>query len=52
MLKSLKGPRIGTKLMLLGLTLLFALAQTPLMRRHHLATEEVSGEETATPGED
>ena len=37
---------------ILGLTLLFALAQTPLMRRHHLATEGASGEETATPGED
>jgi intracellular septation protein len=37
---------------ILGLTLLFALAQTPLMRRHHLATEEAGGEETAPPGED
>jgi intracellular septation protein len=37
---------------ILGLTLLFALAQTPLMRRHHLAAEEAGGDEAATPGED
>ncbi len=37
---------------ILGLTLIFALAQTPLMRRHHLAAEEAVGEEAATPGED
>jgi intracellular septation protein len=37
---------------ILGLTLLFALAQTPLMRRHHLATEEAGGEGSANPGED
>jgi intracellular septation protein len=37
---------------ILGLTLLFALAQTPLLQRHHLATEEAGGEETASPGED
>lgn len=37
---------------ILGLTLVFALAQTPLMRRHHLAAETASGKETAAPGED
>ena len=37
---------------ILGLTLVFALAQTPLMRRHHVAAEAVSGKETATPGDD
>jgi intracellular septation protein len=37
---------------LLGLTLLFALAQTPLMRRHHLATEATETTEGASPGED
>ena len=45
---------------ILGLTLLFALSQTPLMRRHHLAPEEAGegapeaaeGEGTAAPGED
>jgi intracellular septation protein len=37
---------------LLGLTLVFAFAQTPLMRRHHLATEAVSGDETARSGKD
>jgi intracellular septation protein A len=36
---------------LLGLTLVFAFAQTPLMRRHHLATEAASGDETAQSGE-
>ncbi len=36
---------------ILGLTLVFALAQTPLMRRHHLATPEAAGE-SAPPGED
>lgn len=30
---------------ILGLTLVFALAQTPLMRRHHLASEETPGED-------
>lgn len=30
---------------ILGLTLVFALAQTPLMRRHHLASEETAGED-------
>ncbi len=30
---------------ILGLTLVFALAQTPLMRRHHLASEEAAGED-------
>ena len=37
---------------ILGLTLVFALTQTPLMRRHHVAGEAASGEETATPGDD
>jgi len=37
---------------LLGLTLLFAFAQTPLMRRHHLATDAVGADEAAGPGED
>jgi len=37
---------------ILGLTLVFAFAQTPLMRRHHLAAEAAAGNEAARPGED
>jgi intracellular septation protein len=43
---------------ILGLTLVFAFAQTPLMRRHHLAAGAAAGNETgagneaARPGED
>jgi len=37
---------------ILGLTLVFALAQTPLMRRHHLAAEEASAKCAPAPGED
>lgn len=38
---------------ILGLTLVFALAQTPLMRRHHREGESAAGScEPASPGED
>ncbi len=37
---------------ILGLTLVFALAQTPLMRRHHLAADGPSGDGISTPGDD
>ena len=37
---------------LLGLTLVFAFAQTPLMRRHHLAAEAAAGKDSAGSGQD
>jgi intracellular septation protein len=37
---------------ILGLTLVFAIAQTPLLRRHHLAAEGPSGERSERSGED
>ena len=37
---------------ILGLTLVFAVAQTPLMRRHHLESGAAGSCEPASPGED